>query len=267
MVFVCVSAIALTATKIVPVAPIRNAAGTVIVPLQNGINRIGSWMTDRQASFRNARKLAEENEALKEKVAQLEEENLQLQMGQEELLRLRNLYALDEQLSAYDKIGAEVIAKEAGNWFHRFTINRGSEDGVEVDMNVVCGEGLVGIVTDVGKHWATVRAIIDSDSNVSGMTVSSLDSCIVSGDLKLMDRDRLSFGQMNTENEISAGEKIVTSNISDKYLEGILIGYVDEVTEDSNHLTKTGYLIPAVDFSHLEEVLVITEKKESGGGE
>ena len=146
-----------------------------------------------------------------------------------------------------------------------FIINRGTNDGIAVDMNVISGGGLVGIVTEVGQDWATVRSIIDDASSVSAMTVSTSDTCIVSGDLRLLDEGKLAFGQMNTDNVITAGEKIVTSNISDKYLKGILIGYVEEVTEDSNHLTKTGYIIPAVDFQHIQEVLVIKELKSAGG--
>ena len=63
---------------------------------------------------------------------------------------------------------------------------------------------------------------------------------------------------------IRNGDKIVTSNISGKYLPGILIGYTKDVTTDANNLTQSGYLVPAVDFGQLQEVLVITKKKENG---
>ena len=75
----------------------------------------------------------------------------------------------------------------------------------------------------------------------------------------------MSFGQMSAENSVTVGEKIVTSDISDKYLKGILIGYVSEITEDPNHLTTTGYLIPVVDFEHIRTVLVIKQLKQTGG--
>mgnify|MGYP003489934048 CR=1 FL=1 len=61
--------------------------------------------------------------------------------------------------------------------------------------------------------------------------------------------------------KVRNGDKIVTSNISDKYLQGILIGYAKDVTADSNNLTQSGYLVPAVDFNNLQEVLIITEMK------
>ena len=93
------------------------------------------------------------------------------------------------------------------------------------------------------------------------MTASTSDTCIVSGDLRLISDGKLAFSQLNTTDTVAEGEKIVTSNISDKYLRGILIGYVSEITEDS----KKGYIIPVVDFQHIQEVLVIKELKQQGG--
>ena len=93
--------------------------------------------------------------------------------------------------------------------------------------------------------------------------MTTFDQCIVSGDLKLINNGVVQFEQLaNNENEVAVGEQIVTSNISSKYLQGLLIGYVSEVNVDSNNLTRSGYIIPAVDFKKLQEVLVITTTKQ-----
>jgi rod shape-determining protein MreC len=169
---------------------------------------------------------------------------------------------LDKNYADYKKTAAHVIGKDSGNWFSTFTIDKGSKDGIAADMNVMAGSGLVGIVTEVGPTWAKVRSIIDDSSNVSAMVLSTSDRCIVSGDLSLMSDNQIRFGQMeNNDNTVSVGDQIVTSYISDKYLQGILIGYVSEVTVDSNNLTRSGYITPAVDFKNLQEVLVITTTK------
>ena len=87
---------------------------------------------------------------------------------------------------------------------------------------------------------------------------------IVTGDLILMAENSIRFGQLvDSKNLVAEGDKIVTSNISDKYLPNILIGYINKINMDSNNLTKSGYLTPAVDFEHLEEVLVITDTKQT----
>ena len=265
MTFLCISAILLTFTQVVSVSPLREAASRVIVPFQNGIKQIGTWMNGKLEGFQNVEELAAQNKELEQRVAELTEENTRLAQNQEELARLQELYQLHQSYSEYDKVAAQVISKDPGNWYDTFVINKGSADGIEKDMNVIANGGLVGLVVEVETNCATVRSIIDDSSSVSAMTASTSDTCIVSGDLRLMDEGKLAFSQMSTENAVAVGEQIVTSNISDKYLRGILIGYVSEVTEDSNHLTNTGYITPAVDFKHIQEVLVIKELKQTKG--
>ena len=265
MTFLCISAILLTFTQVVSVSPLREAASGVIVPFQNGINQVGTWMSGKLEGFQDVEELAAQNKELEQRVAELTEENTRLAQNQEELARLQELYQLDQSYSEYDKVAAQVISKDPGNWYDTFVINKGSADGIEKDMNVIAGGGLVGLVVEVETNCATVRSIIDDSSSVSAMTASTSDTCIVSGDLRPMDEGKLAFSQMSTENAVAVGEQIVTSNISDKYLRGILIGYVSEVTEDSNHLTNTGYITPAVDFKHIQEVLVIKELKQTKG--
>ena len=191
-----------------------------------------------------------------------------LLMLQEEAERLRALYNLDQEYSEYEKIGAQVIGKDTGNWYNTFTINRGSADGVEKDMNVIADGGLVGIVTGTGTHWATVRSIIDDSSNVSASVTSISQNCMVTGDLEMMDDGKIRFIQLtDKENQAQEGDKVVTSSVSNKFLKGILIGYIGDIQNDSNNLTKNGTIIPAVDFSDLQEVLVIKQLKQQKDGE
>ena len=86
---------------------------------------------------------------------------------------------------------------------------------------------------------------------------------MVSGDLELYSQGDIRFAQLvDSDNAVKEGDKIVTSHVSDKYLPGILIGYISSISMDANNLTKSGLITPAVDFEHLEEVLVITELKQ-----
>ena len=158
-----------------------------------------------------------------------------------------------------------MIAKGTSNWINTFTIDKGSKDGIKADMNVIAGSGLVGIVTDVGKNYAVVRSIIDDNSNVSGMMLSTNDNCIVSGNLKSMtESNMILFSNLeDVDHKVSTGESVITSNISDKYLPGLLIGYVTEVTDDNNNLSISGKITPVVDFKHLQDLLVITQLKET----
>lgn len=248
--------------------PFKALANVTVIPLQQGINQIGGWMGDMKDNFSTLKQLQAENEKLQEQVDALTTENNYLQEERYEYERLKELYNLDQNYADYEKTAAHVIGKDPGNWFSTFTIDKGSNDGIAVDMNVLAGSGLVGIVTEVGPTWAKVRSIIDDSNNVSGMVLSTSDTCIVSGDLSLMSTGQIAFDQMeNNDNVVSVGDQIVTSYISDKYLQGILIGSVSEINVDSNNLTRSGYITPAVDFRNIQEVLVITTTKAELTGE
>lgn len=263
----CILLIGVSAVNSEAFDPIRGAVGYVLVPIQKSVNGVGSAIYDRLADVGRLKNALEENERLKEQVETLMEENNRLKQDQYELKRLRSLYKLDQEYMEYNTVGARVIAKDSGNWFHVFRIDKGSNDGIKVDQNVIADGGLVGIVTDVGPNYATVRSIIDDASKVTAMSQSSSATCVVSGDLQLFKEGRLHLSYMDKDDAIYDSDKIVTSQISDKYLPGIFIGYAADITVDSNNLTKSGYLIPVVDFDSLREVLVITQLKETGSSE
>lgn len=263
MTLFCGSAIVATFASGVTSAPLQETAGMLVVPFEKSITAIGLWLTDINKSFRDKQELVEENEQLKATVDTLTEQNNILIQNQSELSRLQELYKLDEEYSDYPKVAARIISKDPGNWYDTFMINKGSKDGIRVDNNVIAGKGLVGIVTEVGSSWATVRSIIDDSSNVSAMTVGTDDNCVVQGDLELIDEGKLRFTQLyDKENKVTVGEQVVTSNISEKYVEGLFIGYVSEIELDTNNLTKSGTIVTPVDFQHLKDVFVITVNKQ-----
>jgi rod shape-determining protein MreC len=244
--------------------PLNTVVGYVVVPFQQGIGKIGEWLSNRTDELVQIRTLLEENESLKEQVAALTEENTLLQQDKYELNTLRQLVELDEQYGNYNKVGARIIGRDSGHWYSSFIIDKGSEDGLSLDMNVIAGGGLVGRITSLGPNWARVTSIISDNSNVSGMTLSTQDNMIVSGSLKDMTDGYISFSQLiDSKDLVKEGDKVVTSTISDKFLPNILIGYISSIDKDANNLTKSGRIVPAVDFEHLGEVLVITDLKQT----
>ena len=263
MTFFCGSAVVSTLASGVTSEPLAEAAGMIVVPFEKSIDGIGSWISEISQTFQDKQELINKNQELQDAVDTLTEQNNILIQNQSELSRLQELYKLDEEYSSYPKVAARIISKDPGNWYDTFMINRGSNDGIRVDNNVISGKGLVGIVTEVGSNWATVRAIIDDSSYVSVMTVGTDDNCVVTGDLELIDEGKLRFSQLyDKDDKVTVGERIVTSNISDKYVEGLFVGYVSELELDTKNLTKTGTIVTPVDFKHLKDVFVITVNKQ-----
>ena len=246
--------------------PLKSIAGFVFVPMQQGINHTGEWIFNKTNDFRTLTDVLAENEKLQAKVDELTVELTNTKMDAYELERLRDLLELDAKYPTYEKIAASVVAKDSGNWFSSFTVNRGSNHGIEKGMNVISGSGLVGVVTDVGPNYSKVRSIIDDANNVSAMIPNTGDNLNVSGDLKAMNESMvISFsGLRDDTNLIKVGDPVVTSYVSDMYHQGILIGYIASIENGSNNLTKVGTITPVVDFDHLEEVLIITKTKEIG---
>lgn len=245
------------------IAPVKSAVGNVIAPMQKGINQIGYSISSQLNKFTTMSKLLEENTTLKEQLDAMSHENKMLWQDKYELDRFRDLYELDKKYADYPKVAARVISVDPNNWYYSFNINKGTEDGIATNMNVIAGNGLVGIVEEAHKNWSKVRTIINDNSYVSGMFLKTLDTCTVRGDLMLYDKGFIGVEHISKDADIKDGYEVVTSHNSDKYLQGILIGYVSNITVDSSDLTKTAYLKPAVNFERLQEVLIITELKEA----
>ena len=244
--------------------PLRAAAGYVVVPFQKGIASVGGYMYDRAEEMGQLKAVLEENQKLKEQVDELTMENAQLQQDKYELASLRELYDIDKATSDYEKMGARVIASDSSNWFYSFTIDKGSDDGIQVDINVLAGSGLAGRVVSVGPNYARVLSIIADNSNIYGTVLSTSANLMVSGNLQsVMSDGVIRFDQLSDkEDKVSEGDKVVTSNISSKYLSGIPIGFISSINTAPNNMTKWGYITPAVDFQHIQEVLVIMELKQ-----
>lgn len=257
----CVGMIGLTTIKNEKLRPVRTAVGYFLLPVQTGVNRVGSAVYSNLKNQEKMRTALADNESLREQVATLTMENTRLQSDSYELGRLRKLYELNQTYGQYRMTGARVIAKDTGNWFHVFRIDKGARDGIKADMNVVGDGGLIGIVTDVGDNYATVRSIIDDVSRVSAMAIQSNDTCIVSGNLQLYANGKLKISDITDTADIKDGDAIVTSTVSSKFLPGILIGYAGDLKTDPDRLTRSGTLVPVADFETIQEVLVILDLK------
>lgn len=266
MTIVCITLIFTSLTLNISGGPLNTVAGYIFVPMQKGINTAGQWISDKTNDFKTLEQVQKENQKLKEQNDELTSQLNTIKLEKYDLDNLRGLLDLDEKYPSYQKVAASVIAKDTGNWFSVFTIDKGSKDGLKKGMNIMAGSGLVGIITDVGPNYAKVRSIIDDSANVSAMVTTTGDNMNVSGNLQTMNSDQvITFSELrDSEDKVQIGDPVVTSYVSDQYQQGILIGYIASIESDSNKLTKSGTITPVVDFEHMENVLVILDTKETG---
>jgi len=233
---------------------------TILSPFQRFINYSDKKINDFFAHFEDIDKLRKENEVLKQKVHELVYENeklIDLKIKNEELRR-----ALDikDQYSTMDMVGANIIAKDMGNWFDIFTIDRGTKDGIEIDYPVVTSNGLVGRVMQTDLFTSKVISIIDEDSSISARLSKTSDLVVVKGDRKLKDQGLCIMNYIPADADVSAGDRVETSGVGGIYPKGILIGTVKEVRQRTNELDRYAIIEPVVDFKRLEEVFILKPK-------
>ena len=243
-------------------APVKAFTGQYITPLQKGANDIGMWVEDKKNMFKDIETLEEENRKLKSENLNYKNELDRQEAEMSELTTLRELYDLDELYPEYEKTAARVFSVDSSGFFSEFFIDKGLNDQVYEGCNVICDDGLLGIVVESYDDYAKVRAIIDDRANVTGEIGSSGYICTVEGSLKNMNEKFLYATNIDKNALISVGDKVITSSVSDRYLFGITIGYVSSVEQDSNNLTQTAKITPTVDFADIKDVLVILDRKQ-----
>lgn len=245
------------------VMPLRYVTGITITPMQKGINVVGEWITEKIDLMAEIKSLQQENAELREQLEAYQTENRITLSDVDELNDLRELYELDSRYPTYEKVAANVISKDAGNWFDTFILDKGTKAGIQVGSNVIAGNGLVGIVIEAGPNYSKVRSIIDDESTVSAMFLTDTSLCSVIGDEKFMDEGYIRVEHISKDAAISEGDELITSSVSEKFMPGITIGYVSNLTLDTNNLTMSGYVKPAVDFDNIQTVLVILDLKQN----
>ncbi|MDO5695281.1 MAG: rod shape-determining protein MreC [Eubacteriales bacterium] len=260
----CISSILFSFVAGKNTAPVTRVANYVLSPMQEGMSHLATGLRDLFSGFRSSKALQEENTALKKRIEELNTENTTLAAQRAELDRLHKQLSMTDAYGDREVVGARVIAKDPGNWFNIFTINVGTKQGIEPNMNVVADGALVGIVTSVSPTSSTVRTVIDDLSAVSGVVQGKDNLLIVEGNLKTMREGYIPAKDIHAEADIRVGDKIVTSAVSERFLPDILIGYVTEVNADDALLIREAKIAPVVNFNTLREVLVIKELKQTG---
>ncbi|HIS91397.1 MAG TPA: rod shape-determining protein MreC [Candidatus Alectryocaccomicrobium excrementavium] len=235
----------------------ENAAGSLLSPVQNLFSsvtkNVRDWFTNRQT-------VASLQAANQELQLQVDTLTIQLQATEEERQendRLRALLEAGERYEAQDPIYAEVIAKDAGVWFSTFTINRGTLHGVSVNNAVITADGLAGRVYEVGLNYAKVRSIIHSTSSVACLIQRTRDNGVLTGQVDVAETDECQMNYLPNISSVVPGDTVVTSGVDMLFPKGLMVGTVTAVSRQTDTTDKYVMVKPAVDFYHLEEVLVL----------
>ncbi|HHT66182.1 MAG: rod shape-determining protein MreC [Caldicoprobacterales bacterium] len=242
---------------------VEGVVGDIIAPAQGFMYRIATSVSQFFQSIKEKQQLSEQYEILKERVTQLEQQQLEMDEILRENQRLNRLLEFKEQKHPFIVEGVRITGKNPGNWFNTLTIDKGSNDQITVNMAVVNDQGLIGRVIDAGGNWATVRTIIDGQSSVSAIIERTRDNGMVKGNNSLTFEDGLCrMINLPLDSDVVAGDRVITSGLGEIFPKGIPIGEVTEVLQEERDMYKTAIVRPHADFLHLEEVLVIRRADE-----
>lgn len=239
---------------------LHNAAGVLASPFRAAAQAVSGWVEDKQHYYRSYNGLLEENQALREEVAELRAGARQAEKDRTENAMLRELLDLREQRRDLTFESAKVLEHGSGNWTSTLTLNRGTNHGVAAKNVVVSSEGyLIGIVTDVGSNWCTARTIVDTDTEVGALLFRTGDVVIAEGELALMGEGRLRAVYLPGDATLLIGDYVVTSGLGGYYPSDLVIGTVERVETDDNGFAQYAVLTPMVNFDALTEVFIIKD--------
>lgn len=244
---------------------LESAIGVVVTPFQDLTTGISSWVDETVTSARSKTDLKEENEDLKNQIAELMEENRRLSMYETENAKLSSLLKIAQRYPNYESVGAKIIAKDPGVWYDDFVIDKGTSSDISANMVLIAPEGLVGKVLESGATFSKAQSILDSRSSVPAKSVRTGDLGVVKGDYALSNNGLCKMEYIDGDAEIMVGDEIVTSHLSDIYPEGLTIGKVLEIETDTNGLTKYAVIEPYVDLKHLDTILIIDKNSPPVG--
>lgn len=230
-------------------SPFRQAGAAV----SNTVEGWVQYFTDHDA-------LAEENRQLKEQLAQMEASIRQAEYDREENQRLRELLDLRQQRRELTFESALIVEEDVSNWASMLTVNKGTAHNVSVGDCAIDEFGhLVGVVTEVGLNWSTVRTLLDSETSIGALVVRSDLTAVAQGDFALMSEGRLQLNYLGAQSDVMAGDLIVTSGLGDYYPSQLVIGYVEEVGTSDDGLAQYAVIRPQAEPENLTQLFIITD--------
>lgn len=236
---------------------IEGVAGTIFVPIQNGIVFLKNKITGNGQENSDIASLQEENRSLKDENSKLQEQLRELEILKSENNTLKEYVNLKDKYSEFTTVPAYVIERSISNYEKIVVINAGTDDGVKENMPVISESGLVGYVISATNNTAKIQTIIDTASSVSANISNVQDSVILRGTLNNTETVRATY--IPADSTILQGDQVVTSGLGGIYPKGILIGTVKSVVNTKNEADRYAEIEVATDFSRLETVLVITQ--------
>ena len=230
----------------------------VLTPIRAGVSKLTAGAENIYDYIFSYESVAAENEALKQKIAEMEDAALQKDALYQENQRLRDLLDLRTGHYDYKFTDGYIISWDSNDWSNTFTINRGSSSGIEVNMCAVTANGeLVGLVSEVGPNYAVIKSVLDSALEISATISASGYNGMVKGGYTSDLPNMLRMNYLASNATIHINDQVVTTG-STVYPRDLVLGYVIDAGFDATGVAKYALLEPAANISSLEQIFILT---------
>ena len=243
----------------------KNIVGTVTMPVRWIATTVGNAAQGWGKYFGNMKALNEENKALIEENKALKEQLANAELLEKENERLRDYLDMKNKYPSFKMEEGMVISHSSGNYITNFTLNRGSLHGIEPNMPVITKDGIVGYVVEVGLNWCMVSTLIETATSVGAYIPRSEVVGIVSGDYSMRQEGTCKIGYIDAEADVQVGDTVYSSGTGSVYPADLKIGTVTSIEVDEYNRTLVATVTPAVDFSSLKWVMIITGYENNSG--
>lgn len=238
---------------------IDNIVNFTVKPVSTFFSNVNASIDGFFDYFRSKKELVQQVSELTYKTNLLEQQNAALSSLETENERLRTLLELGEKYPQFQTTAASVIAKDGGNYGRFVTIDKGEESGIQVNQPVISQNGLVGLIFETGYGWSKIQTILDPSTSVGCRITRTGDISVTEGDNALVNEGLLKMLYISKQFTILEGDIVETSGLGEIYPRGIPLGKIKEIKVSDNSNSQYATIVPMVDFSNLQEVLVITE--------
>lgn len=238
--------------------PVSTVLGTVMTPLQSLVNSASDSVQGFFGYFYKYNSLVAENEQLKDRIAQLERLESKYNKAISENDYLKVLARISAENPTYEYAFASVTAIDTTDYHKVVTVDVGKADGIELYDCAIVREGLVGYVSKVGPNFSEITTLIDPTMNIGAVVSSTQEIGVAEGQADYIHENKLHLSYLDNETKVKKGDIIETSGYGDIYPKGLVIGYVDEVALESHGLSTYATVTPAVDFTQLKKLYIIT---------
>lgn len=239
--------------------PMDTLVQSVLTPLRSGVTSLTAQAEKIYDYMFRYEALEAENAALREQIAQMEDDSRLADSLSRENDRLRQLLGIEHLQEGYSLVDGYIISRNSDDWNSTFTINRGSAAGIGVGMcAITSNKEVVGIVTEVGPNYSVIKTVLDSSLQISATIASSGYSGMVQGGYATDQADMLRMDYLSSAAVIRNNDQVVTAG-STVYPRNLILGYVVDAGFDDAGVAKYAILKPAADIDSLEQVFIVTE--------